>query len=278
MSALARRAGRAGARGPGGDAAARPGEAQSALLAATLLRFSPLALGCVIALVDRRRDPGDRLRRAALATWSTPRFGRAVLIKARLLIGPDRARGRQPPAPRPGAARASRTAASRPGGPAALCGAALRAEVAPDRRRARRHRRAGQLRAARARPARARSRGRSSSAPARLEYTVDPAEVGPQRDAPLPLRRRDRGAVHRAPGSCDVDLALPDEDIGPIEAELRRAGPGPLRRPGSARSASRATGSAEVSCASRGSSRTRRASRSRSNDRARQATTTRRST
>jgi copper transport protein len=198
------------------------------LLAATLLRFSPLALGCVIALVAGGVIQGI-VYIGPLSDLVETAFGRAVLIKAALLLALVSLgavnRQRLVPALRRLADRGERL-----GRAGLLLRRTLRAEVAlivvvlgvtaalvsyapPG--------------GATAGPA----SGSLELGPASLEYTVDPAEVG-RNEMHLYLFDAVDGTQFTEAKELRVDLALPEKQIGPIEAELRRAGPGHYVAPG----------------------------------------------
>ena len=190
------------------------------LLAATLARFSPLALAAVAALAASGLT-------AALAYLTSPRdlwttsFGRAIALKALLFaaliaLGALN-RSRLLPRLRSLAARGDA-----PGAPGAVIRATLRAEAVlvacvlgvsaalvsyppPD---------------AAAGPV----SGRLEAGSALVEYTVDPARAGAN-EVHLYLFDAADGSQLRARG-VRLLLRLPERDVGPIEAELERAGPG----------------------------------------------------
>ena len=83
--------------------------------------------------------------------------------------------------------------------------------------------------------------GSATLGDARLEYTVDPGEAGTN-EMHLYLFEAESGAQFTDFKELTVNLSLPAKDIGPIEAELEKSGPGPLRRPLRRPSASPATG------------------------------------
>ena len=205
-------------------AATRPLQAadKSRLLAGTLLRFSPLALGCVIALVA-----GGVIQAIVyvgpLSDLLETAFGRAVLIKATLLLGLVAlgAVNRQRLVP---ALRRLADRGEQPGRAGLLLRRALRAEVAlivvvlgvtaalvsyaPPSGAA-----AGPV------------SGSIEIGSARLDYTVDPAEVG-RNEMHLYLFDAADGTQFTQARDFQVQLVLEDKDIGPLEAELQRAGPG----------------------------------------------------
>jgi copper transport protein len=198
-----------------------PGE-RSRLLAAIIIRFSPLALAAVIALavtgvaqsivyigpLDQLLDTG---------------FGRAVLAKGLLLLvligfGAWHRRRSIP------ALRRLADGHEPPGGAGVVLRRALLAEVgviavvlavtaalvsyAPPSE-------------AEAGPA----SGTATLGDARLEYTVDPALAG-SNEMHLYLFDAESGAQFTDFKELNASLSLPAKDIGPIEAELEKSGPG----------------------------------------------------
>jgi copper transport protein len=67
--------------------------------------------------------------------------------------------------------------------------------------------------------------GSETLGPALLEYTVEPAEAGPNR-VHLYLFDAVDGTPLRQTSGVRMNLSLPDREIGPLRAELERAGPG----------------------------------------------------
>jgi copper transport protein len=67
--------------------------------------------------------------------------------------------------------------------------------------------------------------GSATLGEARLEYTVDPAEAGPN-EMHLDLFDAESGAQFTDFRELTATLSLPAEDIGPLEAELEQSGPG----------------------------------------------------
>ncbi len=207
---------------------ALPDVAKSALLAGALVRFSPIALAAVLVLVV-----GGLIQAIVyvgpLSDFVDTAFGRAILIKATLLLGLVGLgwlnRARLLPDLREVAERRQA-----PGRAGQLIRRTLRAEVAtivvvlgvtaalvsyPP-------------------PSEAETGPVSGSidvGAARLDYTVDPARVG-SNVMHLYLFEADSGAQFTGAKEVRVDLTLPEADIGPIEAELRRAGPGHYVAPG----------------------------------------------
>jgi copper transport protein len=193
------------------------------LLAGCLVRFSPLALGSVIALVTM----GVTMSLVYLGPLSDlfdTAFGRAVLIKAGLLvvlIGFG-ALNRQRLLP---ALRETERRGEAPGRPGALFRRTLRSEVALI---------VLVLGVTAAlvsySPPSAQSEGGPVSGtatlgPATLDYTVDPAQVG-RNELHLYLFDPDDGSQYTEAKDLEVQLELEDKDIGPLDADLERAGPG----------------------------------------------------
>jgi copper transport protein len=192
------------------------------LLAAALLRFSPIALGCVVVLLVT----GTVQAIEHIASWGQlpdTGFGRAVLIKIALilaLIGLG-AVNRRRTIPR---LRELAAAAAAPDAAGHLLRRTLRAEVAlvlvvlgvtaalvsyppPDSL------------------AGGPFSGDAALGPLRLEATVDPARVGPNEIHLYVLKASD-GTPFDATKELTVTLALPSKHIGPLPAKARAAGPG----------------------------------------------------
>ena len=176
------------------------------------MRFSPLALACVVALaatgvLQALIDMGWSLS----ALTDTP-FGRAVLIKVALLVALVGARRGQPPARRARACGGWPTAASRPARPAACCGAPCAARsrslvvvlgvtsALVELRAAGREPRAARI-------ADDRGWGRSSS-----QTTVDPARVGANQMHVYLFDAQDRRGVHEDQGADACTAALPEQE------------------------------------------------------------------
>ncbi len=192
------------------------------LLAAVLIRFSPLALGCVLALAATGViqalvyiDPLSGLTETA--------FGRAVLIKIALLLALVAlgAVNRQRLLP---ALRRAADGGESPGHTGVLFRRTMRAEVGlivvvlgvaaalvsyppPSE--------AGQGPVS----------GSTELGPATLDYTVDPAEPG-SNEMHLYLFDAEDGSQYRAARDFRVELELTDKDIGPIQVDLEPSGPG----------------------------------------------------
>ena len=192
------------------------------LLAATLLRFSPLALGCVAVLLAT----GTIQAFEHVGSWDAllhTGFGRAVLVKVALIaaliaLG---AINRRRVVPR---LRALAHEGAAPGAVGHLLRRTLRAEVIlvvvvlgvtaalvsypPPNSLA-----GGPF------------SGSTAIGPLRLEATVDPARLGPNEIHLYVLDAKD-GSPFSATKELTVTLALPDEKIGPLPAKARAAGPG----------------------------------------------------
>ena len=192
------------------------------LLAATLLRFSPIALACVVVLLVT----GTIQAIEHVATWSQllhTGFGRAVLAKVALIVVliAVGAINRRRVLPR---LRELATSAAAPGAAGHLLRRTLRAEVAlvlvvlgvtaalvsyppPDSL------------------AGGPFSGNAALGPLRLEATVDPARVGPN-ELHLYVLKASDGTPFDATKELTVTLALPSAGIGPLPATAREAGPG----------------------------------------------------
>ena len=192
------------------------------LLAAALVRFSPIALGCVVVLLVTGTVQAFEHVGAWTALLDTG-FGRAVLIKVGLIValiglGAVNRRRVVPGLERLAAARAA------PGELGHLLRRTLRAEVAlvivvlgvtsalvsyppPDSLAS------GPFSAD------------AALGPLRLEVTLDPARVGPNA-IHLYLRQAKDGAPFSGTKELDATLTLPSEHIGPLPLTARAAGPG----------------------------------------------------
>ena len=202
---------------------------RSRLLAATLARFSPLALACVTLILLTGLGQAYAYVRDLDNLLDTA-YGRAVLIKLVLLAGlliPLGAYNRYRSVP-----RLERIAAGgeAPGRAGLLLRRALRGEVAllvvvlgvtaalagyP--------------------PATAVQSGPFSGSaalgPAELEVTVDPAQVGPNQ-IHLYLFDARSGAQFSRVRELGVTATLPEKSIGPLPLEPQRSGPGHYTVPG----------------------------------------------
>lgn len=199
-----------------------PGADRTRLLAATLLRFSPLALGCVVALLLT----GTIQAIEHIGSWDAlldTAFGRAVLAKVVLiaaLIALGAVNRRRVVAQLRGLA----TQAAPPGGAGHVLRRTLRAEVAlvlvvlgvtaalvsysPPSSLA-----GGPFSAS------------TPLGPLRLEATVDPARLGPNEIHLYVLDAKD-GTPSGATKQLTVTLELPAKYIGPLAVRGREAGPG----------------------------------------------------
>jgi copper transport protein len=194
------------------------------LLAATLERFSPIALGSVLALAATGTIQGLVEVRTLDALTGTA-FGRAVLIKAvllTLLIGLG-AVNRQRVVP---ALRRLAAGGAAPGGAGRLLRRTLRAEVALI---------AVVLAVTGALTGYAPPTAATASSgpvsvtkrmgPLDLQLTMDPARVGPNA-VHLYLFKAADGAPFTGTKELKVKASLPSHGIGPLDLTLHRAGPG----------------------------------------------------
>jgi copper transport protein len=200
-----------------------PAPGRSRLLAATLARFSPVALACVAVILLTGLGQAYAYVRELENLLDTA-YGRAVLVKFGLLAGllvPLAAYNRRRSVP-----RLERIAAGAegPGRAGLLLRRALRGEVA--------------LlvvvfgvTAALAGYAPATTvqagpfSGSAPLGPAELEVTVDPARVG-SNQVHLYLFDARSGAQFSRVEELEVTATEPEESIGPLPLEARRAGPG----------------------------------------------------
>jgi copper transport protein len=201
---------------------------RSRVLAAALVRFSPLALASVAALLVTGIAQ-SLIYLDAVGDLTGTAFGRAILAKAVLLaalIGLG-ALNRQRGVPR---LRAIAADGAPPGAVGRLLRRTLRAEVAL----------IVAVLAVTAALVHFSPPGEAASGPfsadvaigdARLELTVDPALVG-SNEIHLYLFRAADGAQYTATKELRVAASLPERDVGPIEVEARRAGPGHWLVPG----------------------------------------------
>jgi copper transport protein len=196
------------------------------LLAATLSRFSPWAFACVIALLATGLlqswfligffDEPDRL-------LDTP-FGRAALIKFLLLVGPLMALGAYNQRRLVPRLKELAATGQTPGGAGFALRRSLRAEILLI---------VGALGATAAlttyAPADYAPTGpvskTASLGPADVQLTVDPARVGPN-EMHLYLIDKQNGTQYDKVKEMNVDLVLPAEKLGPLKADVRKAGPG----------------------------------------------------
>jgi copper transport protein len=196
--------------------------ARSRLLASLLVRFSPLALACVAALVATGLVQSI-LHVEELGALVDTGFGRAVLVKVALLAGlialgvvqrrrilPSLRRiasGGQPPGDTGRVLRRTLRAEASLGVAVLGASAALVAYPPPDSL-------AGGPFAVSER-----------MGPLTLEATVDPARVG-RNELHVYLLDARTGAPFDGTKELRVTMRLPSQDIGPIAARPRRAGPG----------------------------------------------------
>jgi copper transport protein len=199
-------------------------EARTRVLAATLTRFSPLALASVLALALTGAAQAI-VEVGSIGALTSTAFGRAVLIKAGLLLvlialGAVNRRRVVPRLRRMAAGGAA------PGDAGRLLRRTLRAEVALI---------VTVLGVTGALTSYAPSTAATANAgpvsvskrmgPLDLEATVDPARVGPNAVHLYLFRARD-GAPFTATKEIRVDASLPSHQIGPLKLTLHRAGPG----------------------------------------------------
>lgn len=202
---------------------------RSRLLAATLARFSPLALACVALILLTGLGQAYAYVRDLDNLFDTA-YGRAVLIKLVLFVAlliPLGAYNRYRSVP-----RLERIAAGgeAPGGAGLLLRRALRGEVllllvvlgvtaalasyAP-------------ATAVRSGP----FSGSAALGPAELEVTVDPAQVGANQ-IHLYLFDARSGAQFSRVKELGVTARMPEKSIGPLPLESQRSGPGHYTVPG----------------------------------------------
>jgi copper transport protein len=198
------------------------GAERTRLLSGALLRFSPIALGCVIALLTTgviqvliQVDAWNEL-------WNTP-YGRAVLIKIGLILGLIAlgAVNRQRTVPQ---LRALAEKGAMPGAAGLLLRRTLRTEVAAI---------AVVLVVTGAlagyAPAKTIATGpvqiTSTVGPAQLSFDVDPATVGANVMHIYLLDPRS-GAQYSKVKELTVTAALPSKGIGPLDLQVQNTGPG----------------------------------------------------
>jgi copper transport protein len=192
------------------------------LLSSAMIRFSPLALAAVIALAVTGTVQAVIEVGSVDALFDTA-FGRAVAIKVVLLVvlialgAANRrrlipalkrlaARGESPGGPGRGARRNLRAEVVLIGVVLAVTAALVSYAPASESD-------AGPV------------SGRTQFGDALLEYTVDPAQVGRNEIHIYLFDAEDGSQLERVRG-LELALSLPEEDIGPIDADLRKAGPG----------------------------------------------------
>jgi copper transport protein len=195
---------------------------RTALLSAVLVRFSRLALGCVLALAATGATMALIEMGAISPLLHTP-FGRAVLIKVGLLVAliAVGAVNRRRVVP---AVKRLAAAAQAPGAAGRLLRATLRSEVALV---------IAVLGVTAAlvsyAPPTSGSMGPFSTTtrmgPIELEMTMDPAKVGAN-ELHVYLFDARTGAPYTKTKELDLQAALPAKHIGPLPATMRKAGPG----------------------------------------------------
>jgi copper transport protein len=200
------------------------------LLAASLARFSPLALAAVVALVATGAVQAIVHLDSVSDLWEAG-FGRALAVKLGLVaalvaIGVVHRRRSLP------GIRAAAEAGTAPGRAGRLVRRALTAEVALF---------AGALTATAVLvgqpPPSALSEGPQGATAtlgeARVDLTVDPARPG-SNEVHVYLFDADDGSQYDELRDVELDASLPSDEIGPIELDLRKAGPGHYTAPDAA--------------------------------------------
>ena len=196
---------------------------RSRLIAATLARFSPIALACVAVILLTGIGQAYAYVRHLDNLLDTP-YGRAVLIKFVLLVGaliPLGAYNRYRSVPRLERIAAGGEASGRAGlflrralrGEVALVVVVLGVTAAL----------AGYAPATAAQSGP--FSGSASLGPAELEITVDPARVG-SNQVHLYLFEATSGAQFSRVKELEVTATEPENSIGPLPLEPQRAGPG----------------------------------------------------
>lgn len=198
------------------------GADRTQLLAGALARFSPVALGCVLALVATGVVQALIQISAFSELWDTP-YGRAVLVKIGLILGLTclGAVNRRRSVPR---LRALAAAGSAPGATGLLLRRTLRVEVAAI---------AVVLTVTGAlagyAPAKTVASGpvqvTSTVGPAQLSLDVDPAQVG-SNDIHIYLLDPKSGAQYAKVKELTVTATLPAKGIGPLDLQVQDTGPG----------------------------------------------------
>jgi copper transport protein len=193
------------------------------LLAATLTRFSPVALTAVVAILVTGLVQ-SWFEVEELGNLLDTAFGRSALIKFGLLVGPLVALGAYNQRRLLPRLRRAAAEGQAPGRDGFRLRRSIRTEVAllavvlgvtaalvsyP--------------------PSGSVSSGPQSKiaslGPADLQLTVDPARVGPN-EMHVYLTDKQAGGQYDRVKEMKVALVLPAEDLGPLEAETRKAGPG----------------------------------------------------
>jgi copper transport protein len=198
------------------------GADRTRLLAGSLARFSPIALGCVLALTATGVIQALIQINAFSELWNTP-YGRAVLVKIGLILGLIGlgALNRQRTVPR---LRKLAADGATPGEAGLLLRRTLRAEVAAI---------AVVLTVTGAlagyAPAKTVASGpvqiTSTVGPAQLSLDVDPARVGAN-DIHIYLLDPKSGAQYSKVKELTVTATLPSKGIGPLNLQVQDTGPG----------------------------------------------------
>jgi copper transport protein len=199
---------------------------RSRLLAACLVRFSPVALICVVMLVSTGAAQSI-LYLTSLGELFDTAFGRAITIKIALFATVVAIAAVNRHRLLPSLERLA-AGSEAPGATGNALRRAIRAEVALV---------AATIGVAAAlvsyappTDAQGIASGSTTIGDATLEYTVDPALAGRNR-LHLYLFDAATGAQYRDARDVEASLELADKGIGPLEADLRRAGPGHYTAP-----------------------------------------------
>jgi copper transport protein len=193
------------------------------LLAATLMRFSPVALAAVLAiLVTGLTQSWFEIEK--LDNLLHTAFGRAALIKFGLLVGPLMALGAYNQRRLLPRLRRAAAEGATPGRDGFLLRRSIRTEVALL---------AVVLGVTAAlvsyAPSASVSSGPQSATaslgPADMQLTVDPARVGPNQ-MHVYLIDKKTGSQYDRIKEMKVELVLPEKNLGPLKADTRKAGPG----------------------------------------------------
>lgn len=193
------------------------------LLAATLARFSPVAFAAVLAILATGLVQAW-FEVEQLDNLLDTKFGRATLIKFGLLVGPLMALGAYNQRRLLPRLRRAAAEGATPGRDGVLLRRSIRTEIALL---------VAVLGVTGALVSYAPSGSVSSGpqsktaslGPTDLQLTVDPARVGPN-EMHVYLTDKQTGAQYDRVKEMNVDLVLPDENLGPLKAETRKAGPG----------------------------------------------------
>jgi copper transport protein len=193
------------------------------LLAATLARFSPIALASVLAILATGLVQ-SWFQVEQLGNLIDTAFGRSALIKFGLLVGPLMALGAYNQRRLLPRLRAAAEGGATPGRDGVLLRRSIRTEIALL---------AVVLGVTAALVSYAPSGSVSSGpqsvtasfGPADLQLTVDPARVGPN-EMHVYLTDKQTGSQYDRVQEFTAELLLPAEQLGPLKAEARKAGPG----------------------------------------------------